>query len=268
MDINAYFDRIGYSGSIAPTLETLHALMNRHTSAIPFENLDILLGRLIKLDEESLFQKMVVDQRGGYCFEQNSLLLAVLKQLGFKVAPLSARVRIDRSGDYIPPRTHMFVCVEVCGESWLVDAGLGSLSLTQAIRLNTEQAQATLHETRRVIRKNGIFFHQAKFGSIWNDVCEFTLEEMPQIDRELANWYTNTHPNSHFKNRLIAARAEENGTRLSLLNDEFKIRSHNGDTQVIKIKSPEDLLGVLETKFGLHFPSGTRFGAPGSPWPS
>lgn len=124
--------------------------------------------------------------------------------------------------------------------------------------------------TRRVAwcAKKAFFFHQVQLGNAWSDVCEFTLEEMPLIDRELANWYTSTHPNSNFKNRLIAARAGENGTRLTLLNDELKIRSRDGDTRTTKIKSPEDILVLLETHFGLRFSSGTRFGAAGSPWPT
>lgn len=268
MNLNEYFERIEYGGSCAPTLETLHALTQAHATTIPFENLDVLLGRPIVLDEETLFRKLVLERRGGYCFEQNSFFLAVLKQLGFAAVPLSARVRVDRPRDFTPPRTHVFIRVEIDDESWLTDLGIGGLSLTQAIRLNTDEAQATPHEMRRIVREKGILFHQAKLGAVWSDVCEFTLEEMPQIDREIANWYTSTHPNSSFKNRLIASRAGKNGTRLTLLNDELKIRSHNGDTQITKITSSEDLLAYLETHFGLRFPSGTRFGAANSPWPT
>lgn len=268
MDLNAYFERIGYSGSPTPTLETLHALTLAHAIAIPFENLDVLLGRSIMLDEDSLFRKLVVEKRGGYCFEQNGLLLAILRQIGFAATPLSARIRLNCPRDYIPPRTHMFVRVEIGGESWLTDVGVGGFSLTQAIRLNTQEEQTTPHETRRLVREKGALFHQVKLGGVWGDVCEFTLEEMPLVDRELANWYTSTHPNSNFKNRLVAARAGENGTRLTLLNNELKIRSRDGGTRAIKITSPEDLLALLKTHFGLGFPGGTRFGAAGSLWPA
>lgn len=260
MDIDAYFDRIGYSGARTATLENLHALTSAHTNTIPFENLDVLLGRPISLSVESLFQKLVVERRGGYCFEQNGLFLAVLKQLGFKATPLSARVRIDRARDFIPPRTHMFIRVDFGDNSWLTDVGVGGLSLTQAIELDSEETQETDHEARRIVREGKLFFHQVKLGDNWSDVCEFTLEEMPPIDQEIANWFTSTHPDSHFRNRLIVARAGENGTRHTLLNDEFKIRNREGEAQVTKINSPEELLHILEIHFGLWFASGTRFG--------
>src|SRR4051812_30275357 len=103
MDLDAYFSRIGLRGPRAATLETLDELTRAHSSAIPFENLDVLLGRPIDLRPEALFDKLVTRGRGGYCFEQNGLFLAVLEQLGFRVAPLSARVRLDRPRDFIPP---------------------------------------------------------------------------------------------------------------------------------------------------------------------
>ena len=99
-------------------------------------------------------------------------------------------------------------------------------------------------------------------------MCEFTLEEMPPIDRELANWYTSAHPQSHFRNRLIAARAAPAGVRRTLLNNEFTVRQPDGSTDKRVITSPEELLAVLAREFDLHFPAGTRFGPPGSPWPS
>ncbi|HEY3253262.1 MAG TPA: arylamine N-acetyltransferase, partial [Polyangiaceae bacterium] len=96
---------------------------------------------------------------------------------------------------------------------------------------------------------------------------EFTLEEMPAIDRELANWYTSAHPNSHFKNRLIVARAAPEGQRLSILNDQFTLRERHGTATTQPIASAPHLLEVLRKQFGLSFPAGTRFGAAESPWP-
>jgi N-hydroxyarylamine O-acetyltransferase len=268
MNIDAYFQRIGYCGSRTATLENLHALTNAHTNAIPFENLDVLLCRPISLSVESIFQKLVVERRGGYCFEQNGLFLAVLTQLGFKATPLSARVRIDRPRNFIPSRTHMFIRVDFGDKSWLTDVGVGGLSLTKAIELNNDEMQTTPHEARRIVREGKLFFHQAKLGKEWSDVCEFTLEEMPPIDQELGNWFTSTHPDSHFKNRLIIARAGEDGTRYTLLNDEFKIRNREGEAQLTKINSSEDLLYILKIHFDLSFPSGTRFGESKLPWPT
>jgi N-hydroxyarylamine O-acetyltransferase len=265
--LDAYFARIGYRGPREPTLSVLHALTAAHVQSIPFENLDVLLGRPIDLQPEALFQKLIDDRRGGYCFEQSGLFLHVLGELGFEVAPISARVRIHRPRDFLPPRTHVFLRVEIEGESWLTDVGVGALSLTSAIRLAADVEQATPHEPRRLTVDGSSWFHEVRFGDEWHDLCEFTLEEMPMIDRELGNWYTSAHPQSHFKNRLVVARASATG-RLALLNEEFTIRGRDGHVEKRILASPDELLGVLAEYFGLHFQSGTRFGPPGSPWPA
>jgi N-hydroxyarylamine O-acetyltransferase len=268
LDLDAYFARIGYAGPRAPTLETLHAITAAHAQTIPFENLDVLLGLPIDLSIDRVFRKLVHDHRGGYCFEQNNLLLEVLTQLGFTVAPLSARVRLQHPRTFIPPRTHLFLRVELDGESWMTDVGVGRASLTSAIRLFAEGEQPTPHEPRRIIREGSLYFHQVRFdGGDWSDVCEFTFEEMPPIDRELANWFTSAHPQSHFKNRLLAARAAPDGARVTLLNHELNVRPRVGPAIKRHLDDPDELLEVLDSHFGLRFPAGTRFGAPGSPWP-
>lgn len=268
-DLDAYFARIGYTGPRTPTLPVLHALTARHTAAIPFENLDVLLGRPISLELPALEAKLVHARRGGYCFEQNGLLLHVLTALGFTVAPLSARVRWQRPRDFTPPRTHLFLRVELAGQSWLTDCGVGGLSLTAALPLDLSGAELpTPHEPRRLVREDGRCFHQARIGGEWQDVYEFTLEEMPPIDREMANWFTCAHPQSHFKHRLLVARAAPDGGRITLLNREFTVRRGAQVLEQRLLDSPEELLAVLAEQFGLHFPAGTRFGGPGAAWPN
>jgi len=267
MNLAAYFHRVGYRGRYQPDFALLSTLTAAHTQSIPFENLDVLLGRPISLEPDALFQKLVVDRRGGYCFEQNGLFLEVLRELGFQVTPLSARVRLQRPRDFTPPRTHVFLRVELDGESWLTDVGVGGLSLTSPLRLASDAEQTTLHEPRRILREDGRLYHQVRFGADWQDVCEFTLEEMPPIDRELANWYTSAHPNSHFKNRLIVARAAPEGQRVSILNDELTLRDRHGLATKHQIASAPELLEVLLKQFGLSFPAGTRFGEAAAPWP-
>ena len=268
LDLDAYFIRTGYTGPRTPNLGTLNGIVAAHAQTIPFENLDVLLGRGIDLDLSAVERKLVRQRRGGYCFEQNSLLLAVLEALGFAVKPISARVRWQRPRDFTPTRTHLFLRVDLNGESWLADVGIGGLSLTSAIRLDTDAEQATPHEPRRLVREGARLFHQVRLAAEWADVCEFTLEEMPPIDRELANWYTSAHPQSHFRNRLLVARAAPKGARLALLNNEFTVRQADGRTEKREIATADELLSILAEHFGLHFPPGTRFGPPGSPWPA
>jgi hypothetical protein len=143
IELDAYFSRIAYRASREPTLATLHAITAAHAAAIPFENLDVLLARPIHLDAETLQRKLVHERRGGYCFEQNGLLLLILQALGFQVVPISARARHQIPRDVVPPRTHVFLRVDLDDGSWLVDVGLGNLSLTSAIRLELVSEQST-----------------------------------------------------------------------------------------------------------------------------
>ena len=268
VDLDAYCARIGYDGPRTPTLDTLNDLMSAHVQRVPFENLDVLLGRGIMLEPAALQQKIVYGRRGGYCFEQNGLFLLVLTQLGFDVTPLSARVRYQRPRDYTPARTHLFLRVRIDGVPWVADVGVGGLSLTSAIRFDLEGEQATRHEPRRVIAEDGRFFHQARLGGDWHDVLEFTGEAMPPIDRELANWFTSTHPQSHFRNRLVAARALPDGGRLTLVNRELSTRARTGEAVTRVLRTPGELLDVLADGFDLHFPAGTVFPCPALDWPT
>lgn len=267
-DLAAYFARIGYNGPRDATLATLHALTAHHAAAIPFENLDVLLGRPIRLDPTAIAQKLIHDRRGGYCFEQNQLLALVLRALGFRVTLIGGRARWKIPRDVVPPRTHIFLRVHLADGDWLTDVGLGGSSLTAALRLDFAIEQPTPHEARRLIREDGRLFHQLWTGTAWVDVCEFNLDEVHPIDCELGNWWTSASPASRFKTLLAVATARLDGTRCSLRDREFVHR--RGDTILERrtLATPDDLLACLAQDFGLNFPPGTRFGPPGSPWPS
>lgn len=273
MDLDAYLSRIGYTGPRSPTLDVLRGIVLAHACAVPFENLDVLLGRGISLADEAVERKLVHDRRGGYCFEQNSLLLRALTALGYVATPLSARVRLNQTREASPPRTHLFLRVEIEGVPWMADVGLGGTTPTAPVRLDVlDVRQETPHGDRRIVRVDGRpsprFFHQIVVGGEWADATEFTQEEMPQIDRELANWWTSTHPESRFRNNLMAGRALPDGTRVSLLNREFTHRREGEILERIEIADADQLLEVLGGRFGLDFPPATRFAAPGLAWPA
>jgi N-hydroxyarylamine O-acetyltransferase len=262
LDLDAYFARIGYIGPREASLPTLNQIVLGHAQAIPFENLDVISGRGVSLDLASVQQKLVQSRRGGYCFEQNGLLLQVLLAMGFDAQPISARVRIGRTRDMTPPRTHLFVRVEIEGDSWLADVGVGGLSATTALRLELDVPQRTPHETRRIIHENGVYYHQALLGDDWTDVSEFTLEVMPPIDREVANWYTSMHPQSHFRDRLMVARAASEGRRMTMLNTEFSVRDAEGKAVKREVQTKAELLVVLEEAFGLRLDPKVQFNVP------
>src|SRR5690242_5486709 len=129
MDLQAYTARIEYQGGLEPVLQTLQELHLAHATHIPFENLDVLLRKPIRLDADSLWAKLVCGGRGGYCFEQNALFASVLEQVGFRVTRLAARVRAGAAG--IRPRSHMLLLVEGC----IADVGFGSEGLLLPVPL-------------------------------------------------------------------------------------------------------------------------------------
>lgn len=273
MNLDAYCDRIGYRGPREPTLPVVRAVVFAHACGIPFENLDVLLGRGVSLDDAAVERKLVHDRRGGYCFEQNSLLMRALTAFGFAVTPLSARVRLNQPPGVLPPRTHLFLRVDVDGVPWAVDAGIGGTSLTAPIRLDVpDDEQPTPHEPRRIVTAGGTPFprhvHQAKLGADWADVYEFTGEGMPAVDRELANWWTSTSPVTHFRHNLLVGVARPDGTRYGLRNREFVHRRGAEVLDRLDVTDADHLLAVLAERFGLSFPAGTRFGVGEKPWPT
>lgn len=225
MNLEQYFQRINYQGEIQPTLATLNALTFAHITHIPFENISVLQKQTIAIDSASLFEKLVVQKRGGYCYEQNGLFFAVLQQLGFDVEPLAARVRLaetDRA--VIPVRTHLMLKVTIEGESYITDVGVGSSSLTQALQLKENILQETSHDTRRFQRVNDQWYMQILYGGAWQDVYQFGGEIMHESDRKVGNWYTSTHPDSHFTQRLSVAIANPDGSRTTISGNVLTVR--------------------------------------------
>ncbi len=263
-----YLERIGIGGTPRPDIETWSAIQSGHSSSIPFENLDVLQGLPILLDPASIEDKIVNRRRGGYCFEQNGLLLEILGEIGFDVKPLSARVRIGLERSQVPARTHMFVLATVDGTSWIVDGGFGGFSLTAPIKVELGLEQTTPHETRRITEENGVLYHQVLIQGDWKDVCEFTGEEMPLVDRELSNWWTSTCPKSKFKQGVYCGLARSNGERIGLLDGRFTRRRGAEILQTIEIESDSALLEILNSEFGLCLPAGTSFGGYGSAQPA
>jgi len=266
-DLDAYLVRIGYNGTRKTTPQTLGDIHWHHAQAIPFENLDVLAGRGVSIGIDAIARKLVGERRGGYCFEHGFLLLAVLRELGFSAAPLIARVR-PPGATAIAGLTHMLLRVECGGRTFFADTGYGGLSLSRPLelRLDAEQPEAGL-EPRRLVAEGSLLVHQVLINGSWSDVYAFSPAEAPSADFEIANWYTSTHPESRFVRNLTAARLDGQ-SRHSLLNREYTLRRIGSPPESRSLESPGELLEVLDRHFGLRFPSGTRFGPAGSPWPT
>jgi N-hydroxyarylamine O-acetyltransferase len=255
VDLDGYLARIGYTESLDPTIETLRGLHFAHATQIPFENLDILLGRPIVLDLESLQSKLVVGRRGGYCFEQNTLFAAVLESLGFAVTRLAARVRFGSTS--IRPRSHMLLSVEIDREPWLADVGFGGEGLLYPIRLDQHDAIDQGAWIFRVKDEGNIQVLQSLHTEGWFDLYAFTREPQYPVDFVVSNHCTSTYPHSPFVQSLVVQRTGLDA-RWTLRNRELT-EQRPGRQTTTSVPDDDALLVTLAEVFGLHFPAVTRF---------
>jgi N-hydroxyarylamine O-acetyltransferase len=250
LDLDTYLTRIGLPAAGPPTPALLRAIVAAHTAAIPFENLDIILGRPIRLDISSLQAKLVHARRGGYCFEQNTLLRAALERLGFTVTSLMARVVLGAAADAITPRTHMLLRVDLPGGPRLADVGFGHLTPTAPLILARDQPQPTEHEDYRLRPSGSETLLQVRLGTEWQNVYRFSAEPSHPIDHEVGNWFTSTRPDGLFTNNVIAARPAMR-CRKTLLNSAVTIRDPDNRTQRSMPKTEAELRDALHDHFGI-----------------
>jgi N-hydroxyarylamine O-acetyltransferase len=249
-DIDAYCTQIGYSGPREATLAVVQTLVARHSAAIPFENLDVLLKRPIRLDLPSLYAKLVGKRRGGYCFEHNLLLLDVLRRIRFSAVGLAARVQWGRPAGTIGPRAHMLLRVDLAEGPYLADVGFGGPAPTAPLALQTGNEQATPHGSFRLVAAGGEFDLEARLGEQWASLYRFSPQEQMAVDYEVANWFTSTHPNSLFVNHLIAARLDPMA-RYTLFNNKFTVRNRGGTTERRTLDDVAGFGEVLARHFGI-----------------
>jgi N-hydroxyarylamine O-acetyltransferase len=255
VDLKSYFARIGYLGDRSPTLETLQALHRLHPAAIPFENLDPLMKRPVHLELNALISKLVDQERGGYCYEQNTLFVNVLRTLGYSVSTLSARVQWNTPVGVVRPRTHMVLRTELPEGQYIADVGFGLLTLTAPLLLAPEIEQRTPHGLHRLVRVGDEFQLQVKLVEGWAPIYQLSLQEQVASDWEVANWFNSTHPASIFVNSLIAARPIGD-LRYALLNYRLSIHQPNGAIKRSMVRGPSELTSVLEKYFGIRLPVG------------
>ncbi len=255
LDLAAYARRIEHQGELTPTLETLQALHLAHATHIPFENLDVLLRRPIRLDLDSLWAKLVVGGRGGYCFEQNALFAAVLEKIGFRVTRLAARVRMGAA--QVRPRSHMLLAVNLDGKNWLADVGFGAEVFLHPIPLASGAVTPQFGWKYRVIAEGPAHVLQSLRPDGWLDLYSFTLEEQYAVDYEVSNYFTSTNPNSPFVNTLLVQLPGAVCRRM-LMNRRL-IEYQPEATSETTVPDDDALIEVLAEHFRLQFPTGTRF---------
>jgi N-hydroxyarylamine O-acetyltransferase len=260
IELTPYLDRVGYRGTREPSLEVLTTLHAAHVAAIPFENLDILLGRPISLELDALQAKMVGNGRGGYCFEQNTLFRAALEVLGFRVTSLAARVRAGAEPGVVRARTHMLLLVHLPEGEFLADVGFGGDGPVHPLALTPEAEVWTGAMGHRLRREKDLWVLEGNVGGAWSDLYAFTLEPQYPADYEMANHFTSTFPRSPFVLTLTAQRVGPE-RRTILRNRDLVVRD-GAAARASTVHDPDHLLEVLAAEFGLRFPAGTRFTRP------
>lgn len=251
MDTTAYLRRINYSGPLAPTAETLWQLQVAHLLAVPFENLSIHSGEPVVLDDEALFEKIVVRRRGGFCYELNGLFAALLRALGFDVVMLSAGV-MNGEGEFGPEFDHMALRVTLA-ERWLVDVGFGD-SFREPLRLDERAEQEQGGRAYRIDSAGDRLILMQRDGSgDWSAQYRFSLESHVYADYAEMCRYHQTSPRSPFTQRRVCSRATSEG-RVTISQRRLII-TKGSERQERALADEREYAEALRQHFGIVMPS-------------
>ncbi len=225
MNQEEYLNRIGYSGKPEPTLGVLQELQKSHLLNVPFENLDIHYGIPIQLSIDTIFDKVVINKRGGFCYELNGLFFELLKSIGFQSKRISARVYNKEKG-YSQEYDHLAIIVNLNGTEYLTDVGfgefaIGPLQLELNKVQNDERGDFVIDEFDqdylRVSKiENGEIKPEYIFRNFHRQFDEFGA----------MCHYHQANPESHFTQKKLISLPTKNG-RITLTDNKLKIRINN-----------------------------------------
>ena len=260
-DLPAYLARIAYNGPLEADHATLAGLIAAHMTAIHFENIDVLLGRPIRLDVESLQDKIVRGRRGGYCFEQATLFDAALRALGFKTTLRTARVTLVLAPDKAP-RGHMIVVVDLPEGSFVADPGLGGLGCRRPIPLDGTPVEES-GETNRIAFDGRRRMLKIESGERTVDAWTSGLDDDNWVDFEVANHWFSTHPTSPMRQRLMLRAMTPQG-RVTVMNRDVTIRA-NGQASVGKLEDRAALRRLMQDVFAVDLAEAETLRVPSVP---
>ena len=231
MDISQYLKRIGFDGPIVNDYETLKKLQFCHMTTVPYENLDILAGIPLKLDSESLYEKIVLAGRGGYCFELNGAFGALLRELGFDLTDCMARFLKNET--QIPMRRHRVLQVRCADGLFLCDVGVGMINPIYPVRLDADAVQVIGNEQYKITKDDflGTVLHQC-FEGVWDRFFAFTDEPQLDIDFIMPSFYCEKHPDSPFIKADMLAIQTGFGGKHSISGDTLTYWDENGKHKV------------------------------------
>ena len=251
-NLDAYLRRINYAGSIAPTLETLQAIHRLHVNAIPFENLDPLMERPVRLQLSDIEQKLLLERRGGYCLEHNLLLKANLESMDYAVTAVGAGVLWGHEAGYEPQQhSHIGLLVDVNGVTWLTDVGFGGPTPSAPIRLR-EGEHDTPHGKYRLSGGFPKWRLEAEVTGEWRPLYEFTTSAMSEGDLVAMNDYAM----QRHRETLLVARVD--GSKRHALRN-TRLRTHeNGETTERMLTNLLEIRDALTNVFAIQLPTTDR----------
>jgi N-hydroxyarylamine O-acetyltransferase len=252
INLATYFDRINYSGEADTSEQTLRQIHLAHALSIPFENLNPLLGLPIAIDIDSLQEKIINQNRGGYCFEVNTLLFHALREVGFNVKGLGGRVLWNLPPGALPARSHMLLLIELNGKAFIADTGFGGCTMPEPLEFILDTEQQTTHDVYRIV-KGDEFVIEVFIQNEWKPLYQFTLQNYLHSDYEMMNYFMSTNSNSHFRHNLLMARVHLD-KRFVLKNDELSIHRVGEESQKFVLRSVDEVQQVIKDVFGIAIP--------------
>ena len=225
----------------------LSEILRRHSARFAFSSVGPLLGNDLPLDVESLYQRIVVKRRGGYCFEQNALMYAVLIELGFDVSLYLARVIYNE--DIHPGLTHRISLVKIDGRSYIADVGFGPLGPQRPVCMSGEESHENFRVFRVEERQQGEFHLQTLKDGEFYSLYKFELARYGSADCEVGHFYSHKHPDATFVNHLVVSNIHDREVH-SLRNHEYRVITATGE-QREPIKDGTHLHEILNTRFGI-----------------
>jgi N-hydroxyarylamine O-acetyltransferase len=251
LDLPVYLDRIGARGAAAVDLPALSRLLNAHMAAIPFENIDVLLRRPIRLDLPSLQRKLVDARRGGYCIEHATLFAAALEALGCAPVRHAARVTLLKPRESAP-RTHMFLTVPLAEGVFVVDPGFGALAPRMPVPLADGAEIHSGGDTHWMHRDAGRWTLRALRDGETVDCWTSTMEQEFAVDFEMGNHFTSTYPGSPFVDRLMMRAITPDG-QVTVMNRDVTIRA-GSDVRRLQLPDRATLRALVDDHFGFDLP--------------
>lgn len=250
-----YLQRLGYDTPPAPTLQTLRDLQLRHVCTFAFESLSTLLRLPVPIDLANVERKVLLDGRGGYCYELNQMFLALLQELGFDARGITGRVVMGGPADARTARTHRLSLVTLDGVRYITDVGFGGMVPSGPLLLDSEAEQATAHEFYRLTHNaDDSYTLWAEVAGEWRGLYVFDLQVQADIDYEIGNWYVSTHPGSPFLGQLKVALLAP-GKRHTLNNAHYAVHYLDRPSEKHAIKQADELLALLREIFGIRLPA-------------